>query len=235
MLNCLVEKVCLAPNALCLCCGSVSIFWSCVVYDFVPALWLCTFFFFYVHPGGDVGLLLAYTDFQKHTGCTAVVWKAAVYSGYLQCIRNVSAMYPQCIQPRIGRTNQYCYLPVRAKGYGAEMNRRKWNFITFHWNFSIFVYRCTGIIGGITDSINMGRKYTEFSVYIFKKKNCFFCSIFSRYQQYIQSVFRPVLRYYCFKFISIHLSLLQARGKTNPPSPQHNAILLFQIYLHPGR
>ena len=82
MLNCLVEKVCLAPNALCLCCGSVSIFWSCVVYDFVPALWLCTFFFFYVHPGGDVGLLLAYTDFQKHTGCTAVVWKAAVYSGY---------------------------------------------------------------------------------------------------------------------------------------------------------
>ena len=83
----------------------------------------------------------------------------------IQFIRNVSAMYPQCIQPRIGRTNRYCYLPVRAKGYGAEMNRRKWNFITFHWNFSIFVYRCTGIIGSITDSINMGRKYTEFSVY----------------------------------------------------------------------
>ena len=99
MLNCLVEKVCLAPNALCLCCGSVSIFWSCVVYDFVPALWLCAFFFFYVHPGGDVGLLLAYTDFQKHTGCTAVVWKAAVYSVYLQCIRNVSAVYPAPYRP----------------------------------------------------------------------------------------------------------------------------------------
>ena len=118
----------------------------------------------------------------------------------IQSICNVSAMYPQCIQPRIGRRNRCCYLPVRAKGYGAEMNRRKWNFITFHWNFSIFVYKCTGIIGSITDSINMGRKYTEFSVYT--KKKLFFCSIFSRYQQYIQSVFRPVLRYYCFKFIN---------------------------------
>ena len=61
-------------------------------------------------------------DYNNYIVAPRAAWRG---QKLVQFIRNVSAMYPQCIQPRIGRTNRYCYLPVRAKGYGAEMNRRK--------------------------------------------------------------------------------------------------------------
>ena len=143
----------------------------------------------------------------------------------IQSICNVSAMYPQCIQPRIGRRNRCCYLPVRAKGYGAEMNRRKWNFITFHWNFSIFVYKCTGIIGSITDSINMGRKYTEFSVYT--KKNCF-SAVYSVDTSSIYNQYSG--RYYAIIVSNLLISIYHYYIPPRPPPPLNSANQLIILY-----
>ena len=142
----------------------VSVLWICFNFLILCCLWFCSCLVV-------VHLFLFLCSSWRWCGSSACIYRfSKTHWMHSSCLKSGSvfslfAMYSQCIQPRIGRTNRYCYLPVRAKGYGAEMNRRKWNFITFHWNFSIFVYRCTGIIGSITDSINMGRKYTEFSVY----------------------------------------------------------------------